>query len=98
MSPSVATFDWDEANIGHIALHDVVPAEVEQTVRDPFCTLESSEERHGEVRYRVIGETAEGRILNVIFEIRRRRIRTVTAYTAPKKKQAEYWARRNRDN
>jgi uncharacterized DUF497 family protein len=91
-------FDWDEANIAHIALHGVAPNEVEEAIRDPFCALESSEERHGQIRYKVVGETLDGRVLQAVFEIRHNRVRPVTAHTAPKKKQAEYWARRKHDN
>jgi uncharacterized DUF497 family protein len=93
-----AGFDWDEANLTHIARHDVAPAEVEQAVRDEQCLLESSEVRRGALRYNVTGQTADGRILTVIFEIRRYAIRTVTAYTAPKQKQAVYRKRRNDGN
>ncbi len=95
MSPRVVRFDWDEANIAHIARHDVTPPEVEVAIADPFCYLESSEKRQGQLRYRATGETADGRILTVVFEVRRGRVRPVTAYTAPKKKQAAYFARRH---
>lgn len=98
MSPRVVTFDWDEANIAHIARHAVAPNEVEEAIREPFCNLESSEERHGQIRYKVTGETVDGRILQIVFQIRHSRVRPVTAYTAPKKKQAAYWARRKHDN
>ena len=70
-------------------------AEVQEAVMDRFCVLETSETRQGQLRYNVTGEAADGRILTVIFEIRRGAIRPVTAFTAPKKKQATYWARRN---
>jgi uncharacterized DUF497 family protein len=92
-----ASFDWDEGNIAHIARHNVTPAEVEQAVRDGQCLLESSEVRRGALRYNVTGQTDDGRILSVIFEIRRYAVRTVTAYTAPKQKQAAYRKRRNHD-
>jgi uncharacterized protein len=98
MSPRIATFDWDEGNLRHIALHDVTAAEVQKAVMDRFCVLETSEVRQGQLRYNVTGETVDGRILTVIFEIRRGAIRPVTAFTAPKKKQSNYWARRNHVN
>ena len=34
MSPRVVEFDWDDANIAHIARHDVVPAEVQEAFFD----------------------------------------------------------------
>ena len=98
MSPRVVRFDWDEANLAHIARHNVVWSEVQQAILDPWSLLESSEVRQGALRYNVTGETVEGRILTVIFEIRRYAIRTVTAYTAPRQKPAAYWRRRNDGN
>jgi uncharacterized DUF497 family protein len=99
MSPfGCANFDWDEGNLKHIARHDVSQMEVEQVVRDDRCLLESSEVRRGELGYNVTGAAADGQVLTVIFEIRRYAIRTVTAYTATKPKQAAYWKRRNHGN
>jgi uncharacterized DUF497 family protein len=72
--------------------------EVEQAVRDEQCLLASSEVRRGALRYNVTGAAADGRVLTVIFEIRRYAIRTVTAYTSPKHKQAAYWKRRSDGN
>jgi len=55
------SFDWDEANIAHIAEHDVVPAEAEQVIDNSPLYLDYSIQS-GEVRHREIGETATGRI------------------------------------
>ena len=94
MSPRIARFDWDAGNLGHIARHDVSSDEVQEAILDRFCMLESSEVRSGHLRYRATGETVAGRIVTVIFEIRDGSIRTVTAYTAPKKKQIAYRERK----
>jgi uncharacterized DUF497 family protein len=58
----MAGFDWDRANIEHIAKHGVTPAEAEQVVlNDPVdLTLQL---RDGEERTPQIGETNAGRIL-----------------------------------
>jgi uncharacterized DUF497 family protein len=43
-------FDWDEGNIEHIALHGVVPAEVEYVLEHP--TLDRGyQDEHDEERY-----------------------------------------------
>jgi hypothetical protein len=35
----VPEFDWDAANRGHIALHDVTQEEAEQAITDPYAIL-----------------------------------------------------------
>jgi uncharacterized DUF497 family protein len=90
VSPKTPRFDWDEANIAHIARHGVVPSEVEESFRDPFQILLKSYYRNGERRYDMLGETVDGRILEVVFITRGAAIRTVTAYTAKKRDRAVY--------
>ena len=52
---------WDDWNEEHIARHNVTPAEVEEvTTNRPFTT------RGQKDRYRLIGQTAAGRLLTVI--------------------------------
>ena len=72
-------FDWDTDNVGHILRHSVSPFEVEDAVGRaniviPARTVE------GERRWKLFGKTASGRYLVVVFTIRRRLFRTVTAY------------------
>jgi uncharacterized DUF497 family protein len=62
-------FDWDAANVGHIRRlagrpHVTIPAE---TIK-------------GEKRWKLFGKTACNRYLAVVFTIRRKLFRTVTAY------------------
>jgi uncharacterized DUF497 family protein len=69
-------FDWDEFNIGHIARHDVVPHEAEETYNSNPVELDYSIE-DGEVRYTEIGETLKGRILVIISTMRGDLVRIV---------------------
>lgn len=85
------SFDWDAANISHIAEHAVSPEEAEQVVRGRPLALEYVE-RNGETRLRQVGETASGRVLAVITTLRNRRIRVVTAYPASRSLRATYQA------
>ena len=79
------TLDWDDANIGHIAKHDVMPEEVEEVVLgDPVNA--GFEVVDGEDRWTYVGETALARILRIVVTVRGERIRAKTAYEAPK-----YW-------
>jgi uncharacterized DUF497 family protein len=84
-------FDWDDANTAHIARHGVSPAEAEQIVLGASLPLET-EERSGEDRHTELGESAEGRLLLVVWIRRRRRIRVVTAFPANRKWRA-LWKR-----
>jgi uncharacterized DUF497 family protein len=65
-------FDWNQANIAHIARHDVLPHEAEEAYNsNPLYLdylIEDGEERHHE-----IGETLAGRILVVVSTMRGRR-------------------------
>jgi uncharacterized DUF497 family protein len=72
-------FDWDAANVGHIRRHAVTPFEVEEVVGRPHVTIPAKTIR-GEERWELFGKTASDRYLVVVFTIRRRRFRTVTAY------------------
>jgi uncharacterized DUF497 family protein len=62
-------FDWDDANIAHIAEHDVAPEEAEEIIlRDPLDI--GLEVVNGEERSSHVGETNEGRILWVVITFR----------------------------
>jgi hypothetical protein len=52
-------FDWDDANLAHIARPGVMPAEAEQVVLGASLPLETGE-RSGEDRHTKLGETTEG--------------------------------------
>jgi uncharacterized DUF497 family protein len=71
-------FDWDENNIGHIAAHGVTPAEIEEAfVR--VLVLELCE-KGGEDRVIAALKTASGRVLQVVYTMRKGRIRVITAH------------------
>ncbi|MGA8042205.1 MAG: BrnT family toxin [Terracidiphilus sp.] len=76
-------FDWDDANIGHIAEHDVRPREAEEVILNRPVDL-GSELRNGEKRTAQIGETNSGRILVVISTLSDEKVRVVTAWPANK--------------
>ena len=82
-------FDWDEANIAHIAEHDVLPSEAEEVITNHPLDLDYVF-RNGEMRLRQAGETSAGRILAVITTIRDGLIRVVTAYPASRSLRATY--------
>jgi uncharacterized protein len=82
-------FDWNPANIGHIARHGVTPEEAEQVIQnnpiDAPAVL-----RNGETRTVNLGKTDAGRVLVVVVTERNSMYRVVTARPAKKKERAFY--------
>lgn len=76
-------FDWDEANISHIAGHNIMPEEVEQVlVNDPVDLGEQSE--NTERKFIRVELTEEARCLAVVTTWRGDRLRVVIAYDTPR--------------
>lgn len=82
-------FDWNEANIAHIARHQVTPNEAEQVVANDPLDLEI-QLREREERIVHLGETDAGRVLFVVVTVRGEKIRVVTAHPANKKAREFY--------
>lgn len=76
-------FDWDEANISHIARHGITPAEAEQVVLNEPIDIEL-QRRGEEPRIVQVGETNEGHILVAVTTLRNGLTRVVTAFPAKK--------------
>ena len=81
-------FDWDAENVLHIVRHDVTREEVEEVICGEAFELDVQYE-DGEERFPLIGETARGRILFVIYTMRDGLLRPITAYHP-----SGYWRRR----
>jgi len=75
-------FDWDAANVEHIARHQVTPVECEEAYRNGPMVIEHQRRRH-ERRRLCLGETTAGRLLTFVVIERRGKIRFVTAYPMP---------------
>lgn len=76
-------FEWDDANLGHIARHQVSLEEAEQVIENDPLDIEA-ETVEGEERITSVGCTDRGRFLVVVTTLPGRRIRVVTAFPAPK--------------
>lgn len=88
-------FDWDDdddhvGNVVHIWEHGVTPPEAEESVLDPRVTQIGVRSVRGERRFTVLGATAAGRILIVVFVMWHRAIRVVTAYDAGEREKRRY--------
>jgi uncharacterized protein len=82
-------FEWDAHNIGHIALHGISPVEVEETTGGRHLIFAAAA-RRDEKRWKLFGTTAAGRFLVVVFTIRHKRLRTVTAYVMNEAERRRY--------
>lgn len=86
-------FDWDAENTKHIALHEVRAAEAEQVLQNDPVVVQY-QERDGEERVLVLGQTNAGRFLAVVYTERGEKIRVVTAYPMSKRLEAIYFRER----
>jgi uncharacterized protein len=82
----VVGFDWNEANIEHIAEHDVTPDEAEEVFSDEDNALDEDVEHSVvENRFLIIGKTKKGRLLYQIFTKRGDKIRVISSRDINKK-------------
>lgn len=82
----ITGFQWDSANTGHIAKHNVSPEEAEEVLCNRHLVRKS---RAG--TYHALGQTDEGRYLAVIFAIKPEGIaRVVTARDMDDKERRTY--------
>jgi uncharacterized DUF497 family protein len=84
-------FDWDEANLAHVAEHDVTASEAEEAVSNSPLDIKK-QARNGEERLMQIGETLSGRVLVVITTLRGVKTRVVTAFPASRAYRVFYSA------
>ena len=75
-------FDWDAANVAHIARHGPQPADAEPALSNDPVTLQYAVTESGEERWVSVGPTEERRLLVVVWTTRAARVRVVTAYPA----------------
>ena len=73
-------FDWDDANADHIWRHGVTVNEVEEVARRSRIAIVPAATVKREHRWRLLGTTSAGRYLAIVFTVRRKLFRTVTAY------------------
>ncbi|NOX61452.1 MAG: BrnT family toxin [Chloroflexi bacterium] len=80
--PQPLTFQWDEGNRDKNWLkHRVTNSEAEQVFFDPHKRLakDVAHSNDDEIRYILLGKTRAGRLLFVVFTIRRNQIRVISA-------------------
>jgi uncharacterized DUF497 family protein len=82
-------FDWDAANVNHIARHGVTSKECEEAYSNGPLVIEH-QKRKRERRRLCLGETDNGRLLTFVVTERPGRIRFVTAYPMPQQMREIY--------
>jgi uncharacterized DUF497 family protein len=90
--PGVEGFNWDEANLAkNWEKHRVTPWECEQVFFNlPLVIADDLAHSTMEPRYYVLGQTDAGRRLFMVFTIRRRRIRIISARDMSPKERRTY--------
>jgi len=85
-------FDWDGANLAkNWEKHHVTPWECEQTFFNlPLVVADDSAHSLTEARYYVLGQTDGGRRLFLVFTIRNRKVRMISARDMSVKERRTY--------
>ena len=83
-------FDWDDANVKHIAGHNVSPEEAEQVVLNDPVDIDY-QRADNEERYLVVGVTMKARFLTLLWTERRNAVRVITAFDSSREDEEAYW-------
>lgn len=85
-------FEWDKYNSEKIeAKHDVTPVECEQVFLN-LPVIAGNDEKHSgtENRFYVLGQTNSGRLIFLVFTLRRDKLRVISARDMNKKERKVY--------
>jgi hypothetical protein len=83
-------YEWDEDNVGHVAIHGIEPVEAQQVIENDPVDLEI-QQHSSEDRLVQLGVTNALRVLVVVSTWRSDLIRVVTAFPAPPQLQSFYF-------
>lgn len=88
---SLEGFEWDSGNLNHINKHFVIDKECEEVFSiKPLIIADDETHSKSEKRYRAYGKTFESRLLNIVFTIRKNKLRAISARDQNKKERKEY--------
>lgn len=87
-------FEWDEDNARKNWLkHYVTPSECEQVFfNQPLATGADEKHSTGEKRYYALGQTDAGRLMFIVFTVRNKLIRMISARDMSRKERKTYLA------
>ena len=76
-------FDWDDHNERHLGIHGISRSDAEDVLSGNHILLEFQMEGD-EQRWIAVGATRAGRILSIVFAVRRQAMRPITGWVADK--------------
>ena len=90
--PAIEGFEWDEGNASKSwSRHEINQTEAEQVfLNRPVVIIGDAAHSRTEARYFSFGRTDAGRLLTVVFTVRERRIRVISARPMSRKERREY--------
>jgi uncharacterized protein len=91
--PPDIELDWDEANVGHLARHQVAPSEAREVLLNDPVDL-GLELVDGEERLLSLGVTNGGRVLLVVSTWRLDKVRVVTAFEPARRLKQFFYTQR----
>jgi uncharacterized DUF497 family protein len=85
-------FDWDKANIEkNWQKHKVSPFECEEAFfNEPFCVFEDERHSEQETRFYALGRTSTSRPLFIVFTVRGKLIRVISARNMSRREREVY--------
>ncbi|OGE77853.1 MAG: hypothetical protein A2751_02300 [Candidatus Doudnabacteria bacterium RIFCSPHIGHO2_01_FULL_46_14] len=84
-------FEWDEHNRAKLRLrHNISSEEAEQLFINDHSVFFDVKHSIAERRYQLLGSSNSGRILFIVFTIRKNKIRIISARSAGKKERSNY--------
>ncbi len=85
-------FEWDDGNKDKNWIsHQVTPAECEEIFfNQPLFATDSSQQHEAEDRYYALGKTSMKRLLFIVFTIRKKHIRIISARDMSRKERKVY--------
>lgn len=88
----IVGFEWDKGNLDKsYKKHGILPNEAEEVFLDEeILILEDDEHSRQEKRFEAIGKIIEGKILFLVFTLRRDKIRIISARAANQKERRRY--------
>jgi len=86
-------FDWDAANVRHLANHRITRSEFEQAMLHDPIVIDFADET-GEDRWYALGATDRLRVLFLVFTYHEERIRPITGWDANKKLRELYFRKK----
>jgi hypothetical protein len=86
-------FDWDAANVQHLAKNRITRSEFEQAMLHDPIIIDFADET-GEQRWYALGATDRLRVPFLVFTYRDERIRAITGWDANKKLQSLYFQKK----